>query len=153
MGGLGNETVTSTLTPMGFFDNLKATAAAMKQGVADAQAAQAAADQAAREAPIAIINPTPQEQIDAGLQRGVVRAVHYSLSDEDGRVASMAVRIYVRARLAGGALGPDTELKIRTSSTVAQALRHGTEIPVTIDAATGVVTGVDVKALAAEIGR
>lgn len=134
---------------MGFLDNLKSTVGSVKAGIDSAREAEAARMQAEREAPIDIIDPTPQDQIDAGAKRGVVRAFNFDLQD-GGHVASMAVTVYVRARLAAGELGPDTKLKIRTSSTVARKLVHGLEVPIEVDA-TGIPTSVDTTALAAEL--
>lgn len=135
---------------MGFLDNIKATVGAMKDGIEAAREAEALQAQAEREAPIAIINPTPQEQIDAGLQRGVIRTFSYDMGEDD-LILSMAVRVNLRRRIAGGELGPDTALKVRMSSTLAEKLRRGLEVPIVVDAATGIPTSIDVKALKGEL--
>ncbi|MEQ1736283.1 MAG: hypothetical protein ABL886_07770, partial [Rhodoglobus sp.] len=111
----------------------------------------AAQAQPERDAPMVILNPTPQNQIDAGAQRGVVTTTDFDPVEESGFVLRMPLNVYVRARLAGGELGPDTKVRIWTSSTVAKKLRLGTEIPIEMDAATGIPTKIDTKAMVAEL--
>lgn len=137
---------------MGIFGNIanaaKAVTNTVTEGVAMAKAQQDAAEAARAAAPVTILNPTPQEQIDAGAQRGVLTSISYTL-EEGGHALSMAVWVRVRPRLAAGELGQEVRLKMRTSSRVAQQLRPGREVPVTIVA--GAVTSVDAKALAKEL--
>ncbi|MFM9877511.1 MAG: hypothetical protein ACKVOG_06645 [Rhodoglobus sp.] len=137
---------------MGFLDNIKATVGTIKDGIEAAREADAAEAKAMAEAPIAILNPTPQEQIDAGLKRGVVRTFSYDMGEDD-YIASMAVRVNLRARLAAGELGPDTQLKVRMSSKLAQKLKHGLEVPIVLDPATGIPTSIDTKALEKELSK
>ena len=110
---------------MGFFDNLRSAVSMAKEGMAQANAAADAAEQERLNAPVTILNPTPQEQIDAGAQRAVVVKVIGQQLDPGERVHSMAVTLHVRARLAGGELGPATPVKVRMDSRAADGLLRG----------------------------
>mgnify|MGYP000400248142 CR=1 FL=1 len=70
---------------------------------------------------------------------------------EEDVILSLAVRVNLRRRIAGGELGPDTALKVRMSSTLAKQLKHGLEVPIVCDAATGIPTSIDTKALKDEL--
>lgn len=122
---------------MGFFDELKKAADTVKEGFGEVVAAQQAHDRANLEAlgsgELEIINPTPQAQIDAGAQRGVITWTKDTLESGDD-VWRTEVVLGVRARLTSGELGPDTRLKLWTSSRIIRQLRRGMEIPVELDA-------------------
>lgn len=106
-------------------------------------------------APVAILNPTPQADVDrliaaGGITRGVViRASHQEQHGE--RAARMRVDVRVRARLADGALGDPVLLKIWTSWKVAALLDPGLEIPILMDRATGLATEIPRDELAREL--
>lgn len=133
---------------MGLFGNVRKIVDGYREM---AQTAQAQADHA----PLTILNPTPQAEVDrllaaGGMARGVVvRATHQETNGE--RVSNMAIKITARARLANGELGEPAVIKLRTSWQVTALLDPGLEIPVTVDRATGVVTGVLADELKAEL--
>lgn len=140
---------------MGVFDNIRSAVNVVKSGVAEAQAAARAQEEAARNAPIEILNPTPQDEVDrlnaaGGPARGVLASVNYTMEEEGDMVWKMPVTLQVRARLADGQLGTQTKIRVWISSRLAKMLRRGHEIPVMFDRATGIVTEVDAKAMAAE---
>lgn len=140
---------------MGFFDELKKAADTIKDGFEEAVATQQAHDRANLEAlgsgPIEILNPTPQAEIDAGAQRGVITWTKDTLESGDD-VWRTEVVLGVRARQKGGELGPDTRLKLWTSSRIIRQLRRGMEIPVELDAE-GVPVKLDHKTIAAELKK
>jgi hypothetical protein len=134
---------------MGFFKSLRDSAKAMGDLVG-------AADGPASQGPVAVLNPTPQEEVDrfiaaGGITRGVlVKASHAPQNGE--RVSRMRVDVRVRSRLAGGAQGPEVKLKIRTSTDVAALLDPGLELPILMDRATGLATEVVIDELHRELG-
>jgi len=136
---------------VGFFDSLgKAVGAVVGIRGGYDTAPQNEAEVAERQTPLTIINPSPQSEIDAGAQRGVINGVKYHLSSGDD-VMSMEVWLFVRARLVGGELGPETSMSMRTSSKVARQLKRGWEIPLEFDPATGIPATLDARGIASSL--
>ncbi len=140
---------------MGVLKSLVNGAKAMKGAVAGTIDMVKAAEAEAANAPITIVDPTPQAEVDrmiaaGGVTRGVVvRATHADQSGE--RVSRMRVDVRVRSRLAGGELGPETKLKVWTSWKVAALLDPGLEIPIRMDPATGLATEIVADQLRGEL--
>jgi hypothetical protein len=136
---------------MGIFKGLRDSFKAMTGAMDQASGAEPGQPQP----PMAILNPTPQEEVDrliaaGGVTRGVlVRASHAPTDGE--RVRSMRVDVRVRSRLAGGQQSQEVKLKIRTSTDVAAVLDPGLEIPILMDRTTGLATEVVVDQLLAEL--
>jgi hypothetical protein len=164
---------------MGFFDNVKKAMDSAKEGYADAAdaaktglaqakeqldtaragfaeaAAQSRAAQEEFERNRPIIDPTPQSEVDrinAGTGPGIAVVSGNRNNLESGEsVYRTNAQIGVRMRLANGQLGDASWHKLWTSSAVIRALLPGTEIPAEVDRATGTVTALDQKAIAASL--
>lgn len=140
---------------MGVLKNLVNGAKSVKGAVAGTIDMMKAAEAEAANAPITILHPTPQVDVDrmlaaGGVTRGVVvRASHAEQSGD--RASRMRVDVRVRGRLTDGELGPEAKLKVWTSWKVAALLDPGLEIPILLDRATGVATEIVADELRREL--
>lgn len=125
---------------------------AAKSAIDEALAQQRAAEEAALYANLKIINPTDQAEVDrinAGTGPGLGIVVGNQNNLEGGEhVYRTNANIAVRMRLADGLLGASSWHKVWASSGVIRSLVYGLEIPVEVDRATSMVTGVDQKVVA-----
>jgi hypothetical protein len=142
---------------MGFFDELKNAASSVKSGFEELGAQQREQAEAARNAPVEIIDPTPQDEIDrmnaeSGPGRGVLIGSQDTLESGESVMRAQAT-LWVRARLAGGELGPTTQTKVWMNSKTIRGLRRGQEVPILFDRITGNVMSVDAKGVMAEFKK
>ncbi len=134
---------------MGFLANLKA----------QIEAAQAAGNAMAGAEPVSdipeFIDPRPQAEVDqllagTGTIRAIVFGKRHQVLDHGERVGAMRVHIRLRPRGPEGTLGDEVTVKATLSSTTADLVRRGLDIPVERDAA-GAITKVASKQLTAEL--
>jgi hypothetical protein len=130
---------------MGFLKNLKA-------GI---EAAQAASAQPVDDTP-AFINPWPQDEVDrllagSGTIRAILLGYRHQVLEGNERIGAMGVKVRLRPRGPAGTLGEEVTVKATMSSWNARLLTPGMDIPVERDPATGAVTKVASKQLAAEL--
>ena len=140
---------------MGLFKNLRDTAKAFGNIASTYRAQMEGAQHAA---PLTILNPSPQAEVDRsiaghGLARGVVVRAWHAPLDNGEQVARMRVNVSVCARHPGGALSDPVDLKLTTSSRVASVLDRGLEIPIVLDRSTGLPTDIPRDELHAEIAQ
>jgi hypothetical protein len=142
---------------MGFLKNLKNQVADATKMASDYKAnvpAQSMTSMGPAAADHAIINETPQEQVDvmllgSGSARGVVLGAHNDLGTE--RSMRTRAHVRVRPRLAQGALGDEVKLSVWVNWKVAVLLDPGLEIPIELDRRTLTVTAIDTKELEREL--
>lgn len=147
---------------MGLFKNIKSQVQAVSNMAAEIKAAMPAVNGAAMSSGVgaappdtAIINPSPQHEVDrlwdaAGIARGVLIGSYDDISDGD-RPIKTRVHTRVRARLRGGGLGPEKKLIVWVGWKVAVLLEPGLEIPIELDRATGEATSIAAKDLTNEL--
>lgn len=138
---------------MGLFENLRNTVSGVRQMMRDVDAANRAT---LANAPLDILNPSPQHEVDrllaaGGVVRGVVASATHAPLSPGERVSKLRVTIRARSRLGGGQLGPEAEVKIWTSWQVTALLDRGLEIPVIVDRATGQVVDIPADLLSREL--
>jgi len=139
---------------MGFFDNLKKTAETMKAAIDEAAQADGTQTPGAPASMGVSDKPSATSQPRGGSvpQRGVVHSVRYNMDDND-YVFRMLIHVTVQAKLESGELGPETDLTVWASSSFAEKLKQGMEIPVECDPVTGIPTKLNSKAITAELKK
>lgn len=135
---------------MGFLKNLKE----------QFEAAQAASMAMSGAQPVSdipeFINPWPQDEVDrllagTGTIRAILLGYRHQVLDGNERIGAMGVKVRLRPRGPAGTLGDEVTVKATMSSWNARLLTPGMDIPVEREPATGAVTKVASKQLAAEL--